>query len=343
MFLFNSRKPERFFSRSCQLGRFFFFLYLACSFLQGAEELVILGSGPAGLTAALYAGRFALHPLVIEGESRGGQLAAAHLVENFPGFPEGVPGSVLMEEMRKQAEKFGARFLGGKIDSVDLSKTPFYLHFSDGEELHARALIIATGSSPKRLGIASEKALFGRGISTCATCDGYFFRGKDVAILGGGDSAVEEALYLARLARVVTLIHRRNELKAHPFLQGQLERWGNIALLGNHAIEEILDPLLGRVTGVKLHNLKSGGVVFLKVDALFLAIGHEPNTALFRGQLDLDERGYLITHFPGTSTNVPGVFAAGDVVFGSCGQAVSAAASGCRAAIDAAHFLRLCK
>jgi thioredoxin reductase (NADPH) len=301
------------------------------------ERLVIIGSGPAGYTAALYAARANLSPLLFEGLQPGGQLTITSDVENYPGFPEGILGPELMEKMKKQAERFGTRYVLGDVTRVDLSQRPFRI-WQDDQLYTAAAVIVATGASAKWLGIESEKRYRGKGVSACATCDGFFFRGAEVAVVGGGDTAVEEATFLTKYASKVHLVHRRGELRASKIMAEKARKNAKIALVWNSAVEEVLGDGKG-VTGVKLRSTLDGSATDLAVKGLFLGIGHEPNTALFRGQLDMNEVGYLIVKSPSSATSVAGVFAAGDVADPSYRQAVSAAGSGCIAAIDAERWL----
>jgi thioredoxin reductase (NADPH) len=305
--------------------------------LELMRNVVIIGSGCAGLSAAIYAARANLNPLVIRGHEAGGQLTLTTLVENFPGFPQGVQGPELVELMRKQAENFGTEFLEGDVSSVKLSQRPFTLRV-DEQSIEARALIIATGASAKLLGLESERKLLGHGVSTCATCDGYFFRGKEVAVVGGGDTAAEDALFLTRYATEVNLIHRRDQLRASKIMQDRLRKNDKIKFTWNTVVTDILDPAQNRVSAVKLRNVENGEQNLKNCDGVFIGIGHSPNTALFRGQLDMNEQGYLITR-DGSKTNVPGVFAAGDVQDHIYRQAITAAGSGCIAAMDAERFL----
>ncbi len=301
------------------------------------RNVVIIGSGPAGLTAALYTGRANLQPLVIRGVEAGGQLTLTTLVENFPGFPKGVQGPELIELMQRQSAEFGAEFKEGNVTRVDLSIRPFVLEIGE-EKVETQTLIIASGASAKLLGLESERKLLGRGVSTCATCDGYFFRGKEVAVVGGGDTAAEDALFLTRYASQVNVVHRRDQLRASKIMQNRLLRHEKIKPVWNSVITEILDPAKGEVTGVKLKNTKTGEETLKALDGVFIGIGHSPNTRLFRGQLEMNDVGYIVTH-DGSKTSVPGVFAAGDVQDPVYRQAITAAGSGCMAAIDAERFL----
>jgi thioredoxin reductase (NADPH) len=301
------------------------------------RPVIILGSGPAGLTAAVYTARAHLAPLVIDGHEPGGQLTLTTTVENFPGFPQGVLGPDLIRNMREQAAHFGAEFRSGTVGAVDLRQRPFRITLDSGVE-ECQALIIATGASARMLGLESERTLLGHGVSTCATCDGFFFQDQEVAIIGGGDSALEEALFLTKFARRVTLIHRRDKLRASKIMQDKVLANPRIDFAWDSTIEDILDVSQQKVTGVRLKNVKTGAVTDRAVDGVFVAIGHTPNTALFRGVLDMDEVGYLRTR-EGSKTNVPGVFAAGDVQDHVYRQAITAAGSGCMAAIDAERFL----
>ncbi|MGH7360913.1 MAG: thioredoxin-disulfide reductase [Candidatus Methylomirabilales bacterium] len=300
-------------------------------------QVCILGSGPAGLTAALYAARGNLAPLVIAGAQPGGQLTTTTMVENYPGFPDGIMGPELMEIWKKHAERFGTRYLAATVTKVDLAKRPFMIE-TDEVPVRCRALIIATGATPNLLGLPSEQQYMGRGVSTCATCDGYFFKDQEVAVVGGGDAAMEEALYLSKLCTKVTVIHRRDKLRASKIMAERAQKNPRIAFQWNSAVEEILGKEDHGIRGVRLRRTDTGERAELKVDGLFIAIGHSPNTGLFQGQLDMDGVGYLrVTE--GTMTNVPGVFAAGDVVDHVYRQAVTAASMGCMAAMDAERWL----
>ncbi len=302
------------------------------------HKVIILGSGAAGLTAAIYAARANLEPLVIEGSQPGGQLTITTDVENYPGFPKGIMGPELMEEFKKQAERFGTKMVFGDVTAVDLKQRPFRV--TVGKDSYASdALIVATGATAKLLGLASEKKLMGYGVSACATCDGFFFKDKEVVVVGGGDTAMEEALFLTKYATKISVVHRRDALRASKIMQDRAKKNSKIGFIWDSAVDEIIgDPKNGGVTGVKLTNLKTGAAHDFKIDGVFIAIGHEPNTKLFVGQLEMDEVGYLITR-KGTSTNIPGVFACGDVQDRIYRQAVTAAGTGCMAAIDAEKFL----
>jgi thioredoxin reductase (NADPH) len=300
------------------------------------HNVTIIGSGCAGLTAAIYAARADLKPLVLEGHEPGGQLSLTTHVENFPGFPDGIMGPELIENMRKQALRFGAEFRAGTVTEVDLRQRPFKI--VAGKEVHeTQALIVAAGASARLLGLKGEKELIGRGVSTCATCDGYFFRTKPIAVVGGGDSAMEEATFLSRHASKVYLIHRRDEFRASKIMIDRAKANPKVEFVTPYTVEEILAPE-GLVTGVQLKNEKTGEKKQLALDGVFVAIGHDPNTTIFRGKLDTDENGYLVANH-GTLTKVPGVFIAGDVQDHRYRQAVTAAGSGCMAALDAEKFL----
>jgi thioredoxin reductase (NADPH) len=301
------------------------------------RKVAIIGSGPAGLTAALYTARANLKPLVIEGLDAGGQLMLTTAVENFPGFTDGIMGPELMAAMRAQAERFGAEFVRGNVESVQLKTPPFHIKTSD-ETIAARAVIIATGASAKLLGVPSERLLMGHGVSTCATCDGFFFRGRKIAVIGGGDSAMEEAVFLTRFAEHVTVVHRRDTLRASKIMQDKALAHPKITFLWNTEVVDVLGGSGGAVTGLQLRNLQTSVESELAVDGVFVAIGHEPNTSLFKGQLETDANGYLIAR-EGAKTSVAGVFACGDVQDHVYRQAITAAGSGCMAAIDAERYL----
>ncbi len=301
------------------------------------RNVVIIGSGPAGLTAALYSARANLKPLVIEGLEAGGQLMLTTLVENWPGHRDGIMGPELMTEMRAQAERFGAEIIRGHVTGIDIQNRPFKITTSDGEHL-ARTLIIATGASARLLGLPSERRLLGHGVSTCATCDGYFFRGRPIAVVGGGDTAMEEAIFLTRFASHVTVIHRRDTLRASKVMQDKAFANPKISFEWNAEVEEMTDVSKGEVNGVVMRNFLTGERKTIPVDGVFVAIGHTPNTSLLKGQLEMDANGYLITH-SGTKTTVPGVFACGDVQDHVYRQAITAAGTGCMAAIDAEKYL----
>jgi thioredoxin reductase (NADPH) len=303
------------------------------------REVVIIGSGPAGLTAALYSARANLNPLVIEGLHAGGQLMTTTLVENWPGYRDGIMGPDLMEEMRAQARRFGAELVAAQAARVDLLQRPFSVVLEDGTEVQARVVIVATGASARLLDLPGERQLMGHGLSTCATCDGYFFRGRPIAVVGGGDSALEEAIFLTRFATKVTLVHRRHQLRASKIMQDKAFANPKIEFAWNSVVERIDDVERGEVTGIVVRDVNTAERRHIPVDGLFVAIGHTPNTSLFVGQLDMDTNGYLITHDGGTRTNVPGVFACGDVQDHVYRQAVTAAGSGCMAAMDAERYL----
>jgi thioredoxin reductase (NADPH) len=302
-----------------------------------ARNVVIVGSGPAGLTAALYSARANLRPYVIEGIEAGGQLMLTTLVENWPGFKNGILGPDLMTEMRAQAEHFGAEIVRGHVTSVNLRTNPFVVRTSD-QEIACRALIIATGASARLLGLPSERALLGHGVSTCATCDGYFFRGKPIAVVGGGDSAMEEAIFLTKFASHVTVVHRRETLRASKIMQDKAFANPKISFEWNTEVEAVLDTDKREVNALLLRSNRTGERKRLEVEGVFVAIGHTPNTSLFAGQISMDPNGYIVTH-SGSRTNVPGVFACGDVQDHVYRQAITAAGSGCMAAIDAEHYI----
>jgi thioredoxin reductase (NADPH) len=305
--------------------------------VETERDIIIIGSGPAGLTAGVYAARANLKPLIIEGLFAGGQLMLTTDVENFPGFRNGIMGPDLMAEMRAQAERFGAEIIQGDVTTVDLSSRPFRVVTAEATYA-ARALIIATGASAKLLGLPSERTLMGHGVSTCATCDGFFFRGKPIAVVGGGDSALEEAIFLTKFASKVTLVHRRDAFRGSKIMQDKALANPKIEVAWNSVVETINDTSRGEVTGIVLRDVKTDTVREVPVDGVFVAIGHTPNTSLFATQLDLDANGYINTH-DGTKTTVPGVFACGDVQDHTYRQAITAAGSGCMAALDAERFI----
>ena len=301
-------------------------------------KLLIIGSGPAGCTAALYAARDNLEPLVIEGVQPGGQLTITTEVENFPGFPDGILGPELMENMKKQAVKFGAKFIFENVEHINFKQKPFLIT-ADSQAYSADAVIIASGASARWLGLESEKKFRGHGVSACATCDAFFFKGKKVAVAGGGDSALEEAIFLSKFASEVIVIHRRDKLRASPIMQERVFSNPKIKFIWDTIIEDILgteEPL--KVTGIKLKNKKTEEITELSCDGVFMSIGHTPNTELFKGQIEMDEKGYIITK-GSTKTSIPGVFAAGDVQDHIYKQAITAAGTGCMAAIDARKYL----
>ncbi len=301
------------------------------------HNLIILGSGPAGYSAAIYAARANLKPVIIQGMQPGGQLTTTTDVDNYPGYKDGVQGPEMMEDFKAQAERFGTQIIWDHINETDLSSRPFRLKGDDGE-YSCDALIIATGASAKYLGLPSEEAFAGRGVSACATCDGFFYRGRDVAVVGGGDTAVEEAIYLANLCNKVTLIHRRDELRAEKIMQDKLLATENIEVAWNSTTEEIVGDDQG-VTGIRLKSTLDGSIRELPVHGVFIAIGHKPNTDFVAGQLDMDDTGYLITRGKTTATSVDGVFAAGDVADPVYRQAVTSAGEGCKAALDVERWL----
>jgi len=303
------------------------------------NRIAIIGSGAAGLTAAIYASRANLKPMLIEGPEPGGQLTITSDVENFPGFADPVAGPDLMAAMRRQAERIGVEVLSGRVAKVDLSSRPFSIEV-EGKRIAARALIVATGASAQWLGLPSEGALRGKGVSACATCDGFFFRGKEIAVVGGGDTAIEEALYLTNFASKVTVVHRRSELRASKIMQERALSNKKIEFAWNSVVDEILDVSKGEVTGLNLKDTKSGELRFLACQGVFIAIGHKPSTEIFRGQLAMDEAGYIETKKSSMETSVPGVFAAGDCQDKKYRQAVTAAGTGCMAAIDAERWLQ---
>ena len=305
--------------------------------MSSIRNVVIIGSGPAGLTAALYSARANLQPLLIEGLEAGGQLMLTTLVENFPGHRDGVMGPDLMGDMRAQAEKFGTEIIQGNVVSVDACARPIVIKTSDAE-FTAHTLIVATGASARLLGLPSERKLMGHGVSTCATCDGSFFRGQEIAVVGGGDSAMEEAVFLTRFASKVTLVHRRETLRASKIMQDKARANPKIVWMLDHEVEEIKDTGKGEVTGMVVRHNKTSVATEVPVSGVFVAIGHTPNTKLFKGQLELDATGYILTH-DGPKTSVEGVFACGDVQDHVYRQAITAAGSGCMAALDAERYL----
>jgi thioredoxin reductase (NADPH) len=302
------------------------------------RKVIIIGSGPAGYTAAIYAARANLSPLMFVGVQAGGQLMLTTLVENYPGFVDGIDGPPLMETFQKQAARFGTEMIPDDVTAVDFGRRPFRITAGD-VVMEAHTIVIATGASAKLLGLPSESALMGRGVSTCATCDGFFFRDQVIMVVGGGDSALEEALYLSRLGRKIQVVHRRDALRASKIMQERAFKNPKIEFVWNTVVEDVLDPAQGKVTGVRLRNLKTGAQWEAQVDGLFVAIGHDPNTSVFRGQVDLHPNGYIKV-VPGTTqTSVPGVFAAGDVQDFTYRQAVTAAGTGCMAALEAERYL----
>lgn len=302
------------------------------------RNMVIIGSGPAGLTAAIYAARANLQPLLIEGKEPGGQLTLTTLVENYPGFSEGILGPQLMDEMRKQALRFGTEIVTNHAHAVKLNEYPFRVHYGDHEAL-AKTIVVSTGSSAKLMGIETELQLMGHGVSTCATCDGFFYRGKEIAVVGGGDSAMEEATFLTKFATKVSVIHRREALRASKIMQERALENPKIKFIWNTIVDEVVGQKGTGVTGLKLRDVKTQQTSELKVDGLFIAIGHNPNTDIFKGQIDLDSHGYIKTEANSTRTSVPGVFACGDVQDPVFRQAITAAGTGCMAAIEAERWL----
>jgi thioredoxin reductase (NADPH) len=306
--------------------------------MSSIHDVIIIGSGPAGHTAALYSARGNMAPLILEGHEPGGQLTTTTEVENFPGFPEGIQGPELMERMKKQAQRFGAIYKSIKVKHVDLSRRPFSLTTENGETMQAKALIIATGASAKYLGLPNEKQLIGRGVSACATCDGFFYRNKVVHVVGGGDTAMEEATFLTKFASKVFVIHRRDTLRASKAMQKRAMDNAKIAFVWDSEVAEIVADDHG-VKSIKVRNLKTGAITERATDGLFMGIGHTPNTDFLNGQLKLDHHGFIVTINGGPQTDIPGVFACGDVQDSYYRQAISAAGSGCMAAIRTERFL----
>ncbi|HLQ79243.1 MAG TPA: thioredoxin-disulfide reductase [Terriglobia bacterium] len=302
------------------------------------RNVVIIGSGPAGLTAAVYSARANLSPLMIEGREPGGQLTLTTLVENYPGFADGIMGPQLMEDMRKQAQRFGTEIIHGFVHKVDLKQSPFKVYYGD-HVVETKTVIISTGSSAKLIGIESELRLMGHGVSTCATCDGFFFRGKKIAVVGGGDSAMEEATFLTKFATEVNLLHRSEAFRASKIMFDRAKSNPKIKMHMNTVVDEVVGSPATGVTGLKLRDVKNNNVSVLGVDGIFIAIGHNPNTEIFKGQIDLDERGYIKTQANSTRTNIPGVFACGDVQDPVFRQAVTAAGTGCMSALEAERWL----
>jgi thioredoxin reductase (NADPH) len=302
------------------------------------HQVLIIGSGPAGLTAAIYAARAQLNPLVIEGLEPGGQLTLTTIIENWPGYPQGIDGTQLMADMKEQAARFGTAFKRGEVTAVDFLKKPLSITW-EGETLEAECVIIATGASAQLLGLPAEKKLMGRGVSVCATCDGFFFRKKDILVVGGGDTALEEAIFLSNLASTVTVVHRRDKLRASKIMQQRAFDTKNLSFIWDSVIEDIKDEDRGMVTGAVIRNVKTGETHLRTTDGIFVAIGHKPNTDIFKGQVEMDHKGYIITKC-GASTNIPGVYAAGDVTDPIYRQAVTSAGMGCMAALDAEKFIR---
>jgi thioredoxin reductase (NADPH) len=304
--------------------------------MPDARNVIVIGSGPAGFTAALYAARANLEPLVLKGLEAGGQLMLTTDVENYPGFADGLLGPELMDQMEKQAARFGAEILPVHVTQVDLSDRPFVVKSGD-QEWHTKTIIVATGATARWLGVPGEDALRGRGVSACATCDGFFFRDRELVVVGGGDTAMEEATFLTKFASAVTIVHRRDEFRASKVMVERALANPKIRVVWDSVLDEILGD--DAVTGVTLRNVRTGETTPTSTDGVFVAIGHDPNTTLFRGQLDLDDDGYLLVDEPRTTTSVPGVFAAGDVTDRTYRQAVTAAGQGCKAAMDAERFL----
>ena len=301
------------------------------------RNVVIVGSGCAGNTAAIYTGRANLKPLVVSGREPGGQLSITTLVENFPGFPEGIEGPALVESMKQQAQRFGAEYVHGSVIDADLSKRPFRLNI-EGEWVETSTLIVASGASARWLGLDSERKLIGHGVSSCATCDGFFFRGKKIMVIGGGDSAMEEAIFLTRFGQEVAIVHRRDQFRASRIMLDRAQQNPKIQWITSAVVDQVFDVEKGQVTGVELRDVRSGRTWQRPVDGLFLALGHIPNTAVFKGQIELDADGYILSK-GGARTSVEGVFHAGDVEDRTYRQAITAAGAGCRAAIEAERFL----
>jgi thioredoxin reductase (NADPH) len=302
------------------------------------RNMVVVGSGPAGLTAALYAARANLNPLMIEGREPGGQLTLTTLVENFPGFPDGIMGPQLMDDMRKQAQRFGSEIVTGFVHKVNLLERPFRVYYGD-EEVTAKCVVISTGSSAKLIGLDSERELMGHGVSTCATCDGFFYRGKKIAVVGGGDSAMEEGTFLTKFASEVNLIHRRDKLRASKIMQDRAFANPKMKFHWDTEVKEVIGTREAGVSGLRLHNAKTGETAIMEIAGLFVAIGHHPNTEMLRGQIELDELGYVKTQPGSTRTSIDGVFACGDVQDPVFRQAITAAGSGCMAAMEAEKWL----
>ena len=300
---------------------------------------LIIGSGPAGYTAGIYTGRADLRPIIYEGRQPGGQLTITTEIENFPGYPEGISGKVMMDDLRKQAERFGTDIRRGNIESINLKQRPFIAKDEDGNEIEAEAVIIATGASARWLGLESEKKYYGQGVSACATCDGFFYKGLDVAVVGGGDTACEEACYLSTLCHKVYQIVRRDELRASKAMQHRVTTTPNIEVLWNSTTQEIIGTDLDGVTGADIKNVKTGEIHRIDISGFFVAIGHKPTTDFLDGQVELNEAGYIKVDDPHSATNIPGVFAAGDVCDPNYRQAIVAAGKGCIAAMDVERFL----
>lgn len=305
---------------------------------KNRHKVVIIGSGPAGLTAALYTARAMLNPVVIDGTEPGGQLMITSDVENYPGFPDGILGPELMDKIRKQVERFGTTFITGHVEEIDVNQRPFQLTVND-DKILADSVIIASGASANWIGLDSENQLKGKGVSACATCDGFFFKEQDVVVVGGGDTAMEEALFLTKFAKKVTVVHRRDQLRASKIMQDKAFENQKIEFIWDSVIEEVLGVAEGQVTGARLKNVKTGESRNLDAQGFFVAIGHTPNTELFKGKLEMDDNGYIKTKHGSTYTSIPGIFASGDVQDSVYRQAVTAAGTGCMAAIDAERFL----